>query len=65
METAFTVYSDFELYTSGIYHHVSGSMAGGHAVRMVGWGVDKESWVSVDQNAGKLASLFMFGPSCR
>jgi len=41
VETAFTVYSDFELYTSGIYHHVSGSMAGGHAVRMVGWGVDK------------------------
>ncbi|OLP96713.1 Cathepsin B-like cysteine proteinase 6 [Symbiodinium microadriaticum] len=40
VETAFTVFSDFELYTSGIYHHVSGSMAGGHAVRMVGWGVD-------------------------
>ena len=29
-------------------------MAGGHAVRMVGWGVDKESWGFVDQNAGKL-----------
>eukprot|EP00439_Symbiodinium_sp_Y106_P087159 s236_g40.t3 len=40
VETAFTVFSDFELYTSGIYHHVSGEMAGGHAVRMVGWGVD-------------------------
>eukprot|EP00913_Durusdinium_trenchii_P004823 g4480.t1 len=40
VETAFTVYSDFELYTHGIYHHVSGSEAGGHAVRMVGWGVD-------------------------
>merc|ERR1711948_243312 len=24
----------------GIYHHVSGSMAGGHAVKMVGWGVE-------------------------
>ncbi|CAE7023928.1 CTSB [Symbiodinium natans] len=40
VETAFTVYSDFELYTHGVYHHVTGEMAGGHAVRMVGWGVD-------------------------
>merc|ERR1711957_371367 len=40
METAFTVYSDFENYASGIYHHVSGGMAGGHAVKMVGWGVE-------------------------
>merc|ERR1712232_216579 len=35
VETAFTVYSDFENYVSGIYHHVSGSMAGGHAVKIV------------------------------
>ena len=40
VETAFTVYSDFEMYTKGIYKHVSGEAAGGHAVRMVGWGVD-------------------------
>jgi len=40
VETAFTVYSDFENYAGGIYHHVSGGMAGGHAVKMVGWGVD-------------------------
>jgi len=38
--TAFTVYSDFENYVSGVYHHVSGSAVGGHAVRFVGWGVD-------------------------
>ena len=25
---------------AGIYHHVSGGMAGGHAVKFVGWGVD-------------------------
>jgi len=37
-ETAFTVYSDFENYAGGIYHHVSGGMAGGHAVKIVGWG---------------------------
>ena len=38
VETAFTVYSDFENYVGGIYHHVTGQMAGGHAVRIVGWG---------------------------
>eukprot|EP00928_Gymnodinium_smaydae_P067200 TRINITY_DN5013_c0_g1_i1.p1 TRINITY_DN5013_c0_g1~~TRINITY_DN5013_c0_g1_i1.p1 ORF type:complete len:385 (+),score=62.33 TRINITY_DN5013_c0_g1_i1:45-1157(+) len=40
VETAFTVYEDFENYVNGIYHHVTGGMAGGHAVKMVGWGVD-------------------------
>merc|ERR1711998_77760 len=40
VETAFTVYSDFENYDSGIYHHVTGDFAGGHAVKIVGWGVE-------------------------
>jgi len=40
VETAFTVYTDFANYAGGIYSHVSGSVEGGHAVRMVGWGVD-------------------------
>jgi len=40
MEVAFTVYSDFENYASGIYHHVTGDVAGGHAVKVVGWGVE-------------------------
>jgi cathepsin B len=40
MEVAFTVYADFENYASGIYHHVSGGQVGGHAVKVVGWGVD-------------------------
>jgi len=40
VETAFTVYSDFANYVSGIYHHVSGGVEGGHAVRIVGWGVE-------------------------
>jgi len=38
VETAFTVYTDFENYAGGIYKHTSGSMAGGHAVKIVGWG---------------------------
>ena len=80
VETAFTVYSDFEDYAGGIYHHgtsrrtrgssfvlaararawraltlfapvslvraVTGTMAGGHAVKMVGWGEEggKKYW---------------------
>jgi len=40
VETAFTVYEDFSNYVSGIYHHVSGTEEGGHAVRIVGWGVE-------------------------
>merc|ERR1719346_565387 len=40
MEVAFTVYSDFENYDSGIYHHVHGLPVGGHAVKVVGWGVE-------------------------
>merc|ERR1719453_777186 len=40
VETAFTVYTDFANYACGIYHHVKGSVEGGHAVRMVGWGVE-------------------------
>jgi len=45
-EVAFTVYTDFENYDSGIYKHESGSFAGGHAVKMVGWGVEngQEYW---------------------
>lgn len=40
VETAFTVYSDFENYGSGVYQHTVGKQAGGHAVKIVGWGVD-------------------------
>jgi len=38
VDTAFTVYSDFYNYKSGIYKYVSGGKLGGHAVRLVGWG---------------------------
>jgi len=40
VETAFDVYGDFENYAGGIYRHTSGSMMGGHAVRIVGFGVE-------------------------
>eukprot|EP00695_Tsukubamonas_globosa_P000906 TRINITY_DN184_c0_g1_i2.p1 TRINITY_DN184_c0_g1~~TRINITY_DN184_c0_g1_i2.p1 ORF type:complete len:265 (+),score=123.85 TRINITY_DN184_c0_g1_i2:183-977(+) len=39
VEAAFTVYQDFMSYSSGVYHHVSGNQLGGHAIKIVGWGV--------------------------
>jgi cathepsin B len=38
VETGFTVYEDFFNYKSGIYHYTSGSVKGGHAVKIIGWG---------------------------
>jgi len=43
VEAAFTVYADFESYTGGVYSHVTGDELGGHAVRILGWGVDPAS----------------------
>jgi len=40
VEASFTVYSDFVNYKSGVYQHKSGDELGGHAVRMLGWGVE-------------------------
>jgi cathepsin B len=49
VETGFTVYSDFMSYKGGIYQHVSGQQEGGHAVKIIGWGVDsvtgKTYWI--------------------
>jgi cathepsin B len=38
IEVAFDVYQDFFSYTSGVYVHKTGSLAGGHAVKIIGWG---------------------------
>jgi len=40
VEAAFTVYSDFPTYKSGVYQHESGVELGGHAVKMIGWGIE-------------------------
>jgi cathepsin B len=37
---AFDVYEDFYNYKKGIYEHVGGDFLGGHAVRIVGYGVE-------------------------
>lgn len=40
VEAAFTVYADFLTYKTGVYKHISGSVLGGHAVKILGWGLD-------------------------
>ncbi|KAF8566762.1 hypothetical protein P879_08870 [Paragonimus westermani] len=40
VEVAFTVYEDFMNYDEGIYHHVAGELMGGHAIKLLGWGVE-------------------------
>lgn len=39
-EVALDVYADFVAYKSGVYSHTIGSKLGGHAVRIVGWGIE-------------------------
>ena len=47
METRFDVYADFMNYKSGIYEHKYGAREGGHAIKVVGWGIehDLEYWI--------------------
>jgi len=39
IEVAFSVYRDFLTYKTGVYHHTTGGLLGGHAVKAIGWGV--------------------------
>jgi len=39
VEVAFTVYEDFLAYKDGVYVYTTGAALGGHAVKMLGWGV--------------------------
>jgi cathepsin B len=50
VEASFTVYGDFPTYKSGVYRHLTGSYLGGHAVKMVGWGVESGTpyWLIVN-----------------
>jgi len=47
VESGFSVYQDFMSYKSGIYQHRSGGLLGGHAVKIVGWGVENNTpyWI--------------------
>jgi len=41
VEADFTVYADFPTYKSGVYQRHSDQVLGGHAIRILGWGVEK------------------------
>jgi cathepsin B len=40
VEADLTVYQDFLSYRSGVYRHTWGPELGGHAIKVLGWGVD-------------------------
>jgi len=50
VQTAFTVYEDFLSYRSGVYQHKTGNALGGHAVKMIGYGVENGTpyWLVVN-----------------
>jgi C1A family cysteine protease len=45
ISTCFTVYDDFFNYVSGVYHHVSGGVAGGHCVTVIGYSDTGGYWI--------------------
>ena len=44
------VYEDFMSYKSGIYEHTTGKLLGGHAIKVVGWGVENGTkfWIAAN-----------------
>ena len=50
LTAAFTVYTDFPTYKSGVYRHTTGEMEGGHAIKVIGWGVEngEDYWLCVN-----------------
>uniref|UniRef100_A0A1B6E818 Peptidase C1A papain C-terminal domain-containing protein n=1 Tax=Clastoptera arizonana TaxID=38151 RepID=A0A1B6E818_9HEMI len=42
LEAGFDVYADFLSYKSGVYQYTTGEYLGGHAVKVIGWGVEKK-----------------------
>jgi hypothetical protein len=50
VEVALSVYEDFLNYKNGVYQHVHGNYLGGHAVKMIGWGVENgvKFWLIVN-----------------
>lgn len=55
VETGFLVYQDFMSYKSGIYKHTSGKLLGGHAIKVLGWGVEGgvKFWIAANSWATK------------
>jgi C1A family cysteine protease len=45
----FDVYQDFFSYSSGVYRHVTGDLAGGHCVTLVGYSDADSCWIAKNQ----------------
>jgi len=45
LATCFTVYQDFYSYVSGVYHHVTGGVVGGHCVCVIGYDDAGQFWI--------------------
>jgi len=45
VSACFLVYQDFFSYRSGVYRHVSGDLAGGHCVTIIGYDDDQGCWI--------------------
>lgn len=45
VSACFEVYEDFFYYQGGVYRHVSGGLAGGHCVTIVGYDDAQECWI--------------------
>jgi len=43
VEASFDVYEDFLAYKTGVYQHTTGSYLGGHAIKVLGWGVENNT----------------------
>ncbi len=39
------VYQDFFGYSSGVYHHISGALAGGHCMLVIGYSETEQCWI--------------------
>jgi cathepsin B len=50
VEGTMMVYEDFINYHGGIYKHVTGSLLGGHAIKMLGWGEEEgvKYWIAAN-----------------
>jgi C1A family cysteine protease len=46
LAACFTVYDDFFSYRSGIYRHVTGGVAGGHCISIVGYSDTDQCWIA-------------------
>lgn len=44
------IFEDFEVYSSGVYQHLTGGKVGAHAVKIIGWGVENGTpyWLVVN-----------------